>query len=232
MKLEKGTFSVVPSKLLEMCEDAPQQLALIWLWKYRNSENGDCFPSITTLCKHCKMARTTVCRALDGLEALGLISKEKRFHEDGGATSNLYSVYTEPVRVWTPSSDKVQGASSGEVLEVVANRDTNYTNITKITCEQPKAADSRIGYKECKRCIDAFYAHVKGYPAIGRAVRALAAPIRDFGEQEVYDRLLAYLKVTEARFASLERFKAVIGQYETRKAAVEFFNPHEKLPGE
>ena len=92
-----------------------------------------------------------------------------------------------------------------------------------------KPVMSKIGYKECKRCIEAFSSHVKGYPSVGRAVRALARPIRDFGEQEVYDRLQNYLRRADPLYASLERFEATIGQYELRRPTVEFVNPYEKL---
>ena len=102
--------------------------------------------------------------------------------------------------------------------------------------ELPKAEDSKESkdslYKKCKPCIDALYAHKGGYPVIPRSLKALAAPIRDFGPQEVYDRLLRYLKSTKPSYASFEHFKENFGQFENRRPVMPYVNPYDLLPGE
>ena len=254
-ELEQGTFGIFPSELAKDCE-CNEQVVLAWLWKHKN-ESGTCFPSLNRLCILCHLSKPTVIKALTSLEGRGLIAKGKQFAEDGGYARNIYTVYIRPVNTLpSPSNSSLQGgeggASKGNGSTLVSQVDTNYTNITipsiqpqvqvgqspsePSAVELPKAEDSKESkdslYKKCKPCIDALYAHKGGYPAIPRSLKALAAPIRDFGPQEVYDRLLRYLKSTKPSYASFEHFKANFGQFENRRPVMPYVNPYDLLPGE
>jgi len=58
--------------------------------KDRAGKDGACWPGIKTIARELKLSRSTVKRALDDLRREGLISKERRWRENGSLTSNRY----------------------------------------------------------------------------------------------------------------------------------------------
>ncbi len=64
-------------------------LVIFYLINRADQENT-CFPSIKTIAKECNISTRTVQRALNDLEKAGFITRESRFHEQGGQRSNLY----------------------------------------------------------------------------------------------------------------------------------------------
>ncbi len=69
------------------------------LSRFSNQE-GVCFPSLNTLAKKLGISKPSVIKALEALEAYGLLAKEHRYNEKGDHISNLYillEVKKEPV---------------------------------------------------------------------------------------------------------------------------------------
>ena len=62
-----------------------------------NRANKDltCFPAIKTIAADCNMSDRTVRRALDDLVASGFVKKEARYRDNGGQSSNLYTLILE-----------------------------------------------------------------------------------------------------------------------------------------
>lgn len=60
--------------------------------KDRADKDGKCWPAIKTIAKELNLSRSTVKRALDDLCQAGLLTKETRWRENGGLTSNLYRI--------------------------------------------------------------------------------------------------------------------------------------------
>lgn len=62
-----------------------------------NRANKDltCFPGIKTIAADCNMSHRTVRRALDDLVASGFVKKEARYRDNGGQSSNLYTLVLE-----------------------------------------------------------------------------------------------------------------------------------------
>lgn len=56
---------------------------------HRNSETGNCFPSVETMAKGLGLSTRTVRRCLDELEQAHVIRRDKRFRE-GRQTTNQY----------------------------------------------------------------------------------------------------------------------------------------------
>ena len=56
----------------------------------RADKDGKCWPAIKTIAKELNLSGSTVKRALDDLCQAGLLTKEARWRENGGRTSNLY----------------------------------------------------------------------------------------------------------------------------------------------
>lgn len=62
-----------------------------------NRANKDliCFPGIKTIATDCNMSDRTVRRALDDLVKSGFVKKDARYRENGGQSSNLYTLVIE-----------------------------------------------------------------------------------------------------------------------------------------
>ena len=58
--------------------------------KDRADRDGKCWPAIKTIARELGLSSSTVKRALDDLCQAGLLTKETRWRENGGRTSNLY----------------------------------------------------------------------------------------------------------------------------------------------
>src|SRR6516162_100054 len=59
--------------------------------RHLNQKTGDCFPSYGTIARKIGIDRGTVIRYVKKLKALGLLSPQLRFKEDGSPTSNQYN---------------------------------------------------------------------------------------------------------------------------------------------
>ena len=59
--------------------------------KDRADKDDKCWPAIKTIAKELGLSSSTVKRALDELCQAGLLTKESRWRENGGRTSNLYN---------------------------------------------------------------------------------------------------------------------------------------------
>lgn len=54
---------------------------------------GKCWPGIKTIARELNLSRSTVKRALEDLYQAKLVVKESRKRDNGGVTSNLYTLY-------------------------------------------------------------------------------------------------------------------------------------------
>lgn len=73
------------------------QRATLVVFYLINRANKDmvCFPGIKTIASDCNMSDRTVRRAIDDLTAVGFVKKEARYRENGGQSSNLYTLCFE-----------------------------------------------------------------------------------------------------------------------------------------
>ena len=73
--------------------DLPHRAVAVYMYlKDRTNKDGTCWPSIRTIARELHLSRATVQRALKDLCAAGYLSKESRWRENGGRTSNLYKI--------------------------------------------------------------------------------------------------------------------------------------------
>ena len=85
-----------------------QKMIYICLQKFINSDK-QAFPSIKTLAKMSKISETKVKKTLNELIEIGVLKKELRYRDDGGNTSNLYTLYDSP-DLWG-TSEKEEAAA-------------------------------------------------------------------------------------------------------------------------
>ena len=73
--------------------ELPSRAKAVYMYlRDRANKNGKCWPGIKTIARDLSLSVSTVKRALDDLYRAGLVSKENRWRENGGLTSNLYSL--------------------------------------------------------------------------------------------------------------------------------------------
>ena len=71
----------------------PHRAVSVYMYlKDRTNRDGTCWPSIRTIAEELKLSRATVYRALDDLCKAGFLTREQRWRENGGRTSNLYKI--------------------------------------------------------------------------------------------------------------------------------------------
>lgn len=72
-------------------EELPSRAKTVYMYlKDRSNAEGECWPAIKTIAKDTSMSVSTVKRAVADLTQQGLLSKEKRYRENGGNSSNRY----------------------------------------------------------------------------------------------------------------------------------------------
>jgi len=91
---------------------------LLVLADHADNERQECWPSYTTLVRESGLARSTVQRGLDELEALGLVTRTARFHESGGQTSTLYRLSVYPL----PAAGKPLTSQDSPPLPAIGNK--------------------------------------------------------------------------------------------------------------
>ena len=71
--------------------ELPHRTKAVYMYlKDRADKDDKCWPAIKTIAKELGLSSSTVKRALDELCQAGLLTKESRWRENGGRTSNLY----------------------------------------------------------------------------------------------------------------------------------------------
>ena len=98
-------------------------LVLNYLINRANAELT-CFPAIKTIAKDCNMSARTVQRALNDLLEAGLIEKDSRFRDNGGQSSNLYTLCLNFEHSLSIEDDKVK-AENEKIIPPVCIEDSN-----------------------------------------------------------------------------------------------------------
>lgn len=93
----------------DVLDTAEQKLLFIILKSFANS-NNTCFPSFQKLASISKLSKRKVQSTLKELEAKGVLKIEKRLREDGGLSSNLYTLY-DFKEMWLSDSDEELAAA-------------------------------------------------------------------------------------------------------------------------
>lgn len=72
-------------------DELPARAKTVYMYlKDRSDAKGECWPAINTIARETSMSRSTVKRGIADLIRCGLLTKESRYRENGGNTSNRY----------------------------------------------------------------------------------------------------------------------------------------------
>ena len=89
----KGVIPVTTVRAIYSSDQSHRARAVYMYLKDRADRDSKCWPAIQTIAKELGLSSSTVKRALDELCQSGLLTKETRWRENGGRTSNLYRIY-------------------------------------------------------------------------------------------------------------------------------------------
>lgn len=71
----------------------PHRAVAVYMYlSNRANKKRECFPSVRTIAADLHLSKSTVFRALNDLEAVGLIEREERWRTSGGRSSTLYKL--------------------------------------------------------------------------------------------------------------------------------------------
>ncbi|PKM68747.1 MAG: helix-turn-helix domain-containing protein [Firmicutes bacterium HGW-Firmicutes-2] len=74
-------------------EEIPSRAKTVYMYlKDRSNVQGECWPAIKTIARDTSMSVSTVKRAIEDLMKCGLLTKERRYRENGGNSSNRYFI--------------------------------------------------------------------------------------------------------------------------------------------
>lgn len=117
--------------------DLSQRATLVILYLINRADQENiCFPSIRTIAKECNISTRTVQRALYDLEKAGFITRESRFHEQGGQRSNLYHLIEVETTNDVDSFDLEIGSETYEEKDILDD------------CEQSINIEEGCGYAQ------------------------------------------------------------------------------------
>ena len=88
----KGVIAVTNFRNIYSSDLSHRARAVYMYLKDRADRDGKCWPAIKTIAKELGLSSSTVKRALNELCQAGLLTKESRWRENGGRTSNLYRI--------------------------------------------------------------------------------------------------------------------------------------------
>ena len=73
--------------------ELPHRARAVYMYlRDRSDAENKCWPGINTIAADLRLSRSTVKRAIADLEKAGYLRRDHRFRENGGCTSNLYTV--------------------------------------------------------------------------------------------------------------------------------------------
>ena len=71
--------------------DLPHRAVTVFMYlSNRANKSKTCFPSVKRISEDLHISKSTVFRALNDLEAVGLIKREERWRDNGARSSSLY----------------------------------------------------------------------------------------------------------------------------------------------
>jgi len=71
--------------------DLPSRAVTVFMYlSNRANKSKTCFPSVKRISADLHISKSTVFRALNDLEAVGLIKREERWRDNGARSSSLY----------------------------------------------------------------------------------------------------------------------------------------------
>lgn len=87
-------FTIIENDIIDDIErfDKNDLLCYMVLCRFANNENGECYPSYKTIAEKMRVGVSTAIKAVKSLIDKGVVEVQQRKNENGGDTSNLYTI--------------------------------------------------------------------------------------------------------------------------------------------
>lgn len=95
----------------------------------RANTEGTCFPSVRTIASDCGISERTIQRTMKILLEEGFVIKENRYRDNGGQSSNLYKLQTDPEK----NIDNQSNCNEEKELESEWKKKDDYKIIETVT---------------------------------------------------------------------------------------------------
>ena len=227
-----GNLTRMERAMEEKSLNCTERIILLILINHAKSDTGECFPSIGRIVNKAHVSRSTVIKALNKMDKVGMIKKEKRCRNNGSSTSNLYTIndkwWEEGCKIDTPPSvttdtPPVSQATPPEPI----NKEPINTKVFEIGAEKiysiyPRKIGKKAGIKAIisasKRVMkhsgvseaDAFtmlYVSVEKYP-FGNEKKYIPYPSTFFNQERYLDEVEIEIKTTDTLVEMTKRIKA------------------------
>jgi predicted transcriptional regulator len=120
----------------------------------RANAQGQCFPSIETLCNDVNVSRNTIIRTIKSLEAKGLVSKQRRRDEN-----NLYQIHT-----WKGSAKSELTDSGGSAIQILSKVHSEYEGSAIQILEEDTYKNTHYGENVESDALDEGTKQAKDFP--------------------------------------------------------------------
>lgn len=110
--------------------ETPYAKALYVALRAHADENAQCFPSIKTLASESGMGTVKANEMLGKLEKAGILIKEQRYLENGGQTSNLYTIRDKLVINSESKKSKPQESQAPKKPNIVPDEVPEFNSLT------------------------------------------------------------------------------------------------------
>ena len=158
------------------------KIVLYWIADHHNGETGQCNPSISRLAKCCEMSRRSVEAHISTLEDKGLVSRRSMRRDQGGKTSNEYTLH-----IIQPDAQNLRMGSAKSAHGDAQNlrmKNLGNTNLGKEpTPKPPKGGEDGF---------NAFWAEVPRKVAKGNARKAYRSALKKAAAQSILDGMKRY----------------------------------------
>lgn len=87
-------FTIIENDIIDDIErfDKNDLLCYMVLCRFANNETGECYPSYKTIAEKMRVGVSTAIKAVKSLIDKGVVEVQQRKNENGGDTSNLYTI--------------------------------------------------------------------------------------------------------------------------------------------
>ncbi len=115
-------FTIIENDIIDDIErfDKNDLLCYMVLCRFANNETGECYPSYKTIAEKMRVGVSTAIKAVKSLIDKGVVEVQQRKNENGGDTSNLYTI----VNINKDNENK----KASTVPPVKADKKNNKTN--------------------------------------------------------------------------------------------------------
>ncbi|MGL5507602.1 MAG: helix-turn-helix domain-containing protein [Paraclostridium sp.] len=122
-------FTIIENDIIDDVErfDKNDLLCYMALCRFANNETAECFPSYKTISSKMRVGLSTAIKSVKSLSDKGVIKIEKRKDDDGGDSSNLYTILNITAKEKADSQPQKSATKKSKSNNSIRKEDKKYT---------------------------------------------------------------------------------------------------------